>query len=631
MALGLAVLYVLLAGLGTLFADELLTAIYRGESLAYLDGFGRRWRLRNPQRAGLSAFVGEMRPLMVRLFAFSGVVVLATAAVFVFRRRVFTRFFGAKAGPVNLAVFRIVFFALLLRQGAFAGRSFSQLPEALRIPPPGLEWIVPHLPITETTIAVAGALFTAFCITGLLGLFSRTSALMATLLGLYVLGVPQFFGKVNHNHHLIWFGAVLAASRCGDTLSLDALWHAGRYGRPPGPQKARGYALPLRFIWLLIGLVYFFPGFWKFAKEGLEWAFSENLKFRLYKRWFMLGDWQPAFRLDRYPLLYQGGALFTMVFEIGFLFALFWRRTRLAAAGLGLVFHNMTALMMRISFRALQGCYVAFFNWDRIFPWLGETVFEEKLPVRFDPTSRPQQRAVAALRTADVLGRVRYMEATNASTEETAPERALRLDTLWRGSLPERARCCRRLAARLPLLAPLLAFVALAAGAGRKGRTIFARVARAPKPSHRPRWVPVAVVGAGLLAANVASGALLLDSWPFAVYPTFATPPDDDTEVVAVQAVDARGRATEVAVRGERTELGAARLHGVVRHILYRSRPEERRARLRAVWKVWKNVNPELKEAQEVRFYRVRFSTRPERADASPLERTLLAAIHPRE
>ena len=43
---------------------------------------------------------------------------------------------------------------------------------------------------------------------------------------------------------------------------LVAAWKRANRGvtDPPGP--SRTYALPIRFVWLLMGLIYFFPGFW---------------------------------------------------------------------------------------------------------------------------------------------------------------------------------------------------------------------------------------------------------------------------------------------------------------------------------------------------------------------------------
>ena len=46
-----------------------------------------------------------------------------------------------------------------------------------------------------------------------------------------------------------------------------------------------GYGLPVRVIWLLFGVLYFFPGFWKYWRSGLDWAFTDNMKYPLYWNW----------------------------------------------------------------------------------------------------------------------------------------------------------------------------------------------------------------------------------------------------------------------------------------------------------------------------------------------------------
>jgi len=126
---------------------------------------------------------------------------------------------------------------------------FSSIPPELRFPPPGLHWLLAHLPINETWAWGASVLMLVFCFTAAVGLFTRTSAIACLILGFYVLGIPQFYGKINHYHHLLWFTAILAASPCADVLSIDAIrWSWKRADNestePPGP--ANVYALPLR-------------------------------------------------------------------------------------------------------------------------------------------------------------------------------------------------------------------------------------------------------------------------------------------------------------------------------------------------------------------------------------------------
>jgi hypothetical protein len=202
----------------------------------------------------------------------------------------------------------------------------------------------------------------------MVGFFTRTSAALACACCVYLLGLPQLFGKISHNHHqLIWFAAILAVSRCGDAISLDrviAKWRGRTVGRGWLQRPARGYALPLRFVWLLIGIIYFFPGLAKLM-AGPDWFLSDNLKYVMYDHW-MYKQFMPAFRIDRFPYLCRAAAFGTILFEISFVFLILFRRSRPLAVAGGLLFHFSTRIFLRISFTELVWCYVAFVDWYAI-------------------------------------------------------------------------------------------------------------------------------------------------------------------------------------------------------------------------------------------------------------------------
>jgi hypothetical protein len=302
------------------------------------------------------------------------------AAAWSFRRPLrnrMTAFAKEPGSPINLAVFRIAVFAVLyLKTEPKSVELFASFPAELR-KLPHLGGIVLRLLPFDPEIAhgVAYAL-KAVCVFGMFGLASRSSALIAALLAFYVLGLQQSYGNVSHYHHLIWFALLLAVSRCGDALSLDALL-ASRPGnwksRLLGPSPAVIYGVPLRFVWLLFGVIYFFPGFWKFWNCGYAWGLSDNLRLQLYHEWARLGDWRPIFRIDEYPMLLTLGGMSTLVFEMGFVFSIFSSRTRLWGTAAGLVFHNMANMFLTISFWYLQWLYVAFVPWDRLLKHRGNS------------------------------------------------------------------------------------------------------------------------------------------------------------------------------------------------------------------------------------------------------------------
>jgi hypothetical protein len=128
-------------------------------------------------------------------------------------------------------------------------------------------------------------LFRVACVATVLGCFTRVSAVLTVLAGAWSLAIPQLYGKLNHDHHVMWFAALLAVSPCADVLAIDAVRAARRRADrgavdPPGP--ARAYALPIRVIWVLLGIVYFFPGFWKIWTTGFTWISADNLRNQMF-------------------------------------------------------------------------------------------------------------------------------------------------------------------------------------------------------------------------------------------------------------------------------------------------------------------------------------------------------------
>jgi uncharacterized membrane protein YphA (DoxX/SURF4 family) len=299
-------------------------------------------------------------------------------------RRAIAAWFSAETHPANLAVVRIAVFWILydrLKAGGF--RRYARLPEDLRVPPPGWEAILRALPLDETTVKLAQIAAIAVSFLALVGLWTRPAAALSALLGTWVLGSQYLFGKVDHTfHHVIWFALLLAASPSGDALSVDA-WLARRRGRPP-PGPARAYALPIRLMWLLMGVAYFFPGLYKLL-SGPQWILSENLRFLLYESW-RHHHILPFLRVDRHPLLYQTAALGTILFELSFIFLVLSRRTRPFAAIAGLLFHTMTAYFMRIYFLELMLCYVVFVDWHALARRLG-LARDAALPARAAPSA----------------------------------------------------------------------------------------------------------------------------------------------------------------------------------------------------------------------------------------------------
>jgi hypothetical protein len=272
---------------------------------------------------------------------------------------------GRPGTAFDLAALRIAVFGALIAQTLLwqgVPSWFASLPAALRVPPPGWR-AVGGLPFaTPVVVAVLEASFVVVCLLAAAGWFTRATSIVATLLGLYLLGLPQSFGKLNHYHHLLWLAALLAASPCGDAWSIDR----ARRGAVAEPAPHAAYCLPLRVTWVLVGLMYLFPGLWKILASPSGWFSGRDLVGHLHAKWHELGGFRPLLPIDQWPLLARALSWFTLAFELGFLPLVLWRRTRPYVVGGGLLFHAGTTLTMRISFLPLVVCYVAFLDWGAI-------------------------------------------------------------------------------------------------------------------------------------------------------------------------------------------------------------------------------------------------------------------------
>jgi uncharacterized membrane protein YphA (DoxX/SURF4 family) len=568
--------------------------------------------------------------------------------------------------PLNLAIFRIVFFTvMLIRVDVDSIVWFAGLPSELQFPPPGWGTALALLPINETSALVAARIVQVACIFGILGLFTRTAAVVVFGIGLYGLGIMQFYGKISHFHHLMWIAGVLAVSPAGAMLSVDSLLAARRRAdtgdvEPPRPHLR--YALPLRFVWLFMGMIYFFPGLWKVWELGLrEWVLSDNLRFVMYQKWSEFGAWTPWLRIDEFPLLYRTAALGTVIFELSFIFLVFFPTGRIIALVSGLLFHNMTNAFMRISFWHLQPMYASFVDWDRVLRGAAEWMRVRPISLVFDGSVAGERRMVAMLRTVDVLGRIAYIDGRGAGATVLSeaslggmPSDASRIVRLGGESAAARARAWAAIAAAVPALWPILPLVlavsalrtatassatwapAMAsgaaggslvplAGAHDSGNRHHPPRPRAPRRSSGP--AAIATIGGTLLLANVACGFLRINSWPFAHYPTFAAPASPEITRITLVTVDAAGRESDIsfaALFPDQYGRTPARITNLMHRILAREEEHMRERRLHALFGHWLAQQDRSDEPSSVRFYRDRYSTYFHGTPDRLLERTVI-------
>lgn len=610
--------------------EPFLEAAYRGDSWSYFNEYAARWRGRQVDPT-LDQFLEKARAILFR-YAFLGTtVVLLVSGLYYLSPKSFHSFFQKETSPYNLALFRIAIFGLLLTRDLDSAQWYAQLPDSLQFPPPGLSFIVPFVPTDLTLIAATKLVFWGASICGMIGLYTRLSTTVALLSGLYVMGIPQLYGKVNHYHHLIWFTALLVPSRCADVLSVDALWNARNEETPTSPQPDRTYAIPIRYAWLLLGLIYFFPGFWKFVSEGFGWAFSENLKYQLRTHWFTKGH-MPFFRMDQYPLLYQGGAFFTLLFEIGFIFTLPFRWVRPLGAFTAFLFHESTRLFLSIYFWTVYPVLVFFFDVRKLLVRASESLFSSQLTLTYDEDVSWQSTVVGMLLRLDLLDRLQVQkrgvvtEGDRPSVEEESNLLAVSApsadeNALWkrgRFQFPAGLRLVRYVPPTL-LLLPLGPFV--------KRMSWSTPVS---KSSRSTGALAIHLVGGLLVAANLVCGVAKINSYPFSVYPMFAVKGDSTVKTLRITGIEESGASVDVLSGVQEHDLAGfapGRLRGLIRSIFRVDDPSERTQKLRALWSVLREQRADLRSISSVQFYEATYSNDPDRTSDPLLSKEMITTL----
>jgi hypothetical protein len=339
--------------------DHVLAAGFHNESLSYINNVIQRDRMKDPSARDLAYYMALASALHWRFTGVSVAIGAIATYLFTAQRGAIIRYFQSDNHPVNLAVFRIVaFWQAWMFPSAYV-RLYGDFPKDSLVPPPGWGSILPLLPYSADFNNTLLVIFKCASFLAMIGLATRTSMVVATVAGLYVMGIPEFFGKIDNYHHIWLFMLLLSVSPAGDALSVDRLLFRRR---EPALQRSIEYGRPLVWAAITIGIIYFFPGVWKFLVSGTDWALSDNVRNKFYNKWFETG-FEPILRIDQFPVLYKAGGVFTIVFEMLFVLALPFFPARVVAIASAIGFHLATKLFMGIDFSHLLVMFVVFIDW----------------------------------------------------------------------------------------------------------------------------------------------------------------------------------------------------------------------------------------------------------------------------
>jgi hypothetical protein len=205
------------------------------------------------------------------------------------------------------------------------------------------------------------------------GLFARPAMIVAFAAGAYLMGLPHNFGQTQHFDTLVVFASgALAISRAADAVSIDAWLASRRRGDPraaPPPDDGE-YTWPIRFVWVMMALIFCAAGISKLRHSGFEWVFSDNLAMLLLRQQYHLSDGEPLTNWGIWVANHSWAAramgATAVCVETLFPLTLVSRYARMVLVPAGLAFLVGIRLLMGPTFEQFMLCYVFWVPWDRL-------------------------------------------------------------------------------------------------------------------------------------------------------------------------------------------------------------------------------------------------------------------------
>jgi hypothetical protein len=279
-------------------------------------------------------------------------------------------FWFAPKDALTLGVCRILYFGLLFwnyYDQPFA--PWAEVPRAWWQP----IWTFDKLHIgvlPEQPLLAAEIIWKAAIAFACLGLLTRISTATACLLAFYLLGLRHNWGKASHDDaSTILILGILALSRCGDALSIDALVRGRRRRATTStdsrlPLESGEYRWPLRAVWLILALVFFNSAVAKLRRSGLEWAWSDNLAVLMVRLNYFnkpVTDW--GLRLANIPGFGKFMGVSAILVELFFPLVLFSKLARWILVPAAFLMQLGNKFLLGVDFTSFMFAYVFFIDW----------------------------------------------------------------------------------------------------------------------------------------------------------------------------------------------------------------------------------------------------------------------------
>lgn len=278
-----------------------------------------------------------------------------------FDRWIFDSFTVSARG---LALYRIVFALYLLLiiapgHGSYANFSYlDSMPDVFFYPPPGPMQLVsgfPAFPFFELLLVFLNLALVAV----LIGYRTRWATLATGILLLVGYGFNYSLSNLHHNILLLVLPLVMVFSNWGAALSFDA-----RSDR--APQQVHSW--PLVMVALLLGYGMFTAGLPKMIGGWLD-PHTHAVHGRFLREYFVIERHDllaPLFVDVTNEVFWEMLDVGTVLYEIGFLFAILHPFTTRLFSMFSIGFHTIVTLILNIAFLPNLIVYAAFVPWHRL-------------------------------------------------------------------------------------------------------------------------------------------------------------------------------------------------------------------------------------------------------------------------
>jgi hypothetical protein len=293
--------------------------------------------------------------------------ILQVLRIFLFNKNklyhYFKSYFFTPQLPYNISILRILFFSYLGFIYSFKFATVFPLIELkTKVSLPFLGWLIHSLPVNSQVYSWFFYAGIASCFFIIIGFKTRFFLLINAVCVFYLIATPNFFGKLWHEQIVIWISWFFMFSKCYDVFSIDS------WLKKTPIILSSNYTFPVRFIWVQLGVIYFWAGFYKIWDAGFEWALGNSMINQVQLEWLQNYDQLPSIRIDFYPYLLHFGGIIVILFEFFYIYLVFKPSLRWIAACGGLLMHNLIGFFMNISFfTLLQVFYVFYIDFNVFF------------------------------------------------------------------------------------------------------------------------------------------------------------------------------------------------------------------------------------------------------------------------